>query len=100
MLSGPGTVLPNLPPRPNCQNHGEKIVEKTIQKQPEQLQKENQARITPVKPTWATVTQTDIHTPAAPVKDVRVHVGNEDTECCERKGPPFLLVSRHDLVCM
>ncbi|CCU80005.1 EKA-like protein [Blumeria hordei DH14] len=37
MLSGPGTVLPNLPSRPNCQNHGGKIVEKTMHKQPEQL---------------------------------------------------------------
>ncbi|CCU75951.1 EKA-like protein [Blumeria hordei DH14] len=32
MMSGPGTVLPNLPPRPNCQNHGGKIVEQTIEK--------------------------------------------------------------------
>ena len=41
MLSGPVTVLPNLPSRPNCQNHGRKIVEKTTKKQSEQLQTEN-----------------------------------------------------------
>ncbi|CCU75383.1 EKA-like protein [Blumeria hordei DH14] len=68
MMSGPGTALPNLPPRPNCQNHGGKIVEQTIEKQPELLQKATQ-----VKPTWATVSRTSLHTPAAPVKDVRVH---------------------------
>lgn len=68
MMSGPGTVLPNLPPRPNCQNHGRKIVGQTIEKQPELLQK-----ATLVKPTWTTVTRTGLHTPAAPVKDVRVH---------------------------
>ncbi|CCU80384.1 EKA-like protein, partial [Blumeria hordei DH14] len=73
MLSGPGTVLPNLPSRPNCQNHGGKIVEKSMHKQPELPQKENQTNITSAKPTWATVIRTGLHTPAAPVKDVRVH---------------------------
>ncbi|CCU74390.1 hypothetical protein BGHDH14_bgh02482 [Blumeria hordei DH14] len=73
MMSGPGTVLPNLPPRPNCQNHGGKIVEQTIEKQPKLLQKATQVKVTQVKPTWATVTRTGLHTPAAPVKDVRVH---------------------------
>lgn len=29
--------------------------------------------MTSVKPTWATVTQTGFHTPAVPVKDVRIH---------------------------
>ncbi|CCU76957.1 putative effector related to avrK1 and avra10 (EKA) [Blumeria hordei DH14] len=72
MYLGPGTVLPNLPSRPNCQNHGGKIVEKTMHKQPELLQKKNQTKITSAKPTWATVTPTGLHTPIAPVKDVWV----------------------------
>ena len=33
MISGPGTVLPSLPPRPNCQSVGGKIPEKAAEKQ-------------------------------------------------------------------
>ncbi|VDB89498.1 BgtTE-56073 [Blumeria graminis f. sp. tritici] len=34
------------------------------------------------------------------ILSVRRSVGNGDTECCGRMGPPFRLGSRHDLVCI
>lgn len=68
MISGPGTVLPALPSRPETQATGSKISECAAKKQDEPQSNVTQDKVSQAKTTWASITRNGLKTPPAPSK--------------------------------
>ncbi|CCU82541.1 EKA-like protein [Blumeria hordei DH14] len=94
MISGPCTVLPALPSRPETQATGSKITECAAKKQDEPQSKVTQDKVSQAKTTWASITRNGLKTPPALQKSRRLcqrrktRRGHQKTQPSQRNQSP------------